>query len=123
SLRAQRCVLVPPSCAPGRRHRCIRGRGDSWWRGTPKRAPALRLPCPYDTARACYFCLGGYFSRDFFTMSSSLPSILLASLFSTGEMPRQTSDRVLGPRESMTRVPSVHGTRTTRVPQPRHPAG
>lgn len=29
-----------------------------------------------------YFCLGGYLSKDFLTMSSSLPSILVGLLFS-----------------------------------------
>ena len=54
-----------------------------------------------------YFGLGGYFSKHFLTMSSSLPSILLASLSFSMAMPRQTKERVLGSRRSMTRVPSA----------------
>src|SRR5262249_61197839 len=70
-----------------------------------------------------YFCFGGYFSRDFLTMSSSLPSTLVASLFSSRAIPRQTRDRVPVSRKSMTRLPSVYGILTTRVPSPRQPAG
>ena len=43
-----------------------------------------------------YLIFGGYFSRDFLTMSSSLPSILTGSLFSSLAMARQTRERVLG---------------------------
>jgi hypothetical protein len=53
-----------------------------------------------------YF-LGGYFSMDFFTMSSSLPSIFVGSLFSSLAMARQTRERVEGSRKSITRVPSL----------------
>ena len=63
-----------------------------------------------------YLGLGGYFSIDFFTISSSFFSTLCASLFSTRAMARQTRDRVLGSRKSRTSVPSVKGTLTTRVP-------
>src|SRR5579883_2453010 len=70
-----------------------------------------------------YFAFGGYFSIDFRTISSSLASICAALLLSSRAIARQTSDLVAGSRRSRTRVPSVNGTRTTRVPQPRHPAG
>jgi hypothetical protein len=53
-----------------------------------------------------YF-LGGYLSMDFLTMSFNLPSILLASFFSSLAMARQTSDLVVGSRKSMTSVPSL----------------
>jgi hypothetical protein len=39
-----------------------------------------------------YFGLGGYFSKDFLTMSSSLPSILVGSLFSSLAIARQTRE-------------------------------
>ncbi len=71
-----------------------------------------------------YFSFGGYFSSDFLTMSSSLPSILLGSLFSSLAMVRHTRERVVGSRRSMTSVPSVNGTSSQRACQrPRHPAG
>ena len=76
-----------------------------------------------NSARRLYLILGGNFSSDFLTMSSSLPSILTASDFSSLAMARQTRERVLGSRRSITNVPSVNGTRTIRVPKPRHPAG
>ena len=69
------------------------------------------------------FGLGGYFSNDFLTMSSSLASIWAALLFSARAIVRQTRERVVGSLRSMTNVPSVYGTLTTRVPHPRHPAG
>src|SRR5882762_6014426 len=75
-----------------------------------------------EQGRARYF-LGGYFCMDFFTMSSSLPSILEESLFSSLAMARQTRERLVGSRRSITNVPSAYGTRTARVPQPYHPAG
>src|SRR5580693_7841413 len=56
----------------------------------------------YFCDRCDHFTLGGYFSKDFFTMSSSLGSILVASPFSTLAMARQTSERVLGSRRSIT---------------------
>ena len=56
---------------------------------------------------ARYFFFGGYFSMDFLTMSSSLPWILEGSLFSWLAMARQTSERVVGSRRSMTSVPSA----------------
>ena len=63
---------------------------------------ALILPAHSD-----YFIFGGYLSMDFRTMSSNLPSILLASPYSWLAMPRQTSDFVPPSRQSMTSVPSV----------------
>src|SRR5580704_11329344 len=54
-----------------------------------------------------YCGFGGYFSIDFFTMSSSLASTLAASLFSSRAMARQTRERVVGSRRSSTSVPSV----------------
>src|SRR5258708_17350742 len=73
--------------------------------------------------RTGYFTLGGYLSNDFLTMSSSLPSTLDASLFSSRAMARHTKERALGSRRSITSVPSVKGTLTICVPQPRQPAG
>src|SRR5581483_2422940 len=81
-----------------------------------------RLLRPRLRGSLLYF-FGGYFSNDFFTISSSLPSILRASLLSSVAMARPTSDRVLGSRRSITSVPSLSGTRTTRVRKPYHPAG
>jgi hypothetical protein len=53
-----------------------------------------------------YF-FGGYLSKDFLTMESILPCSLLASLLSSAAMARQTSERVVGSRRSITSVPSA----------------
>src|ERR1017187_4001480 len=73
--------------------------------------------------RRSYLALGGYFSNAFRTISSSFPSTLKASPFSSRTIARHTSDFVDGSRRSSTSVPSVYGPRPTRVPQPRQPAG
>src|SRR6185437_11816257 len=117
---------VPPRCArpsgadASRAERAkvaIRIMAYSLTRGAGQKSPAAVLRLTY-----C-LVLGGYLSMDFLTIVSSLPSILAASLLSSAAMPRQTSDLVVGSRRSITSVPSVYGTRTTRVPQPRQPAG
>jgi hypothetical protein len=59
------------------------------------------------TQPARYFGLGGYLSKDFLTMSSSLPWSLAASPFYSMAMPRQSRECVVPSRRSMTRVPSV----------------
>ena len=64
--------------------------------------PAMR-PC----ATPGHFILGGYLAKDFLTMSSSLPSTLYGSRFSSRAMARQISVCVVGSRKSITSVPSV----------------
>ncbi len=61
----------------------------------------MRVLDAWDPER--YF-FGGYLSQDFFTMSSSLPAILVGSVFSSLAMARQTSERVF-------RVPQVQHER------------
>src|SRR5579871_4443104 len=91
--------------------------------------PALTMRIPHSTRHAgllgtdYYLGLGGYLFTDFRTMSSILPSTFMALLFSTLAMERHTRERVEVSRRSITRVPSAYGTATTRVPQPRQPAG
>jgi hypothetical protein len=69
----------------------------------------IRLSLAYwSVLLACHhLCFGGYLSIAFFTMSSSFPTSCVGSLLSSIAMARQTSERVLGSRRSITRVPSV----------------
>src|SRR5258708_222838 len=64
--------------------------------------------CSHDwLPHVSYFIFGGYLSKDFLTMSSSLPSIFAASLLCSRAIARHTRERVLGSRRSITSVPSV----------------
>jgi hypothetical protein len=70
---------------------------------------SLSAGCP--AAIVCHgqarYFLGGYLSSAFLTILSSFPSILLGSDFSSLEIPRHTSERVVGSRKSITSVPSA----------------
>lgn len=79
------------------------------------------MPAPRADVEIYFF--GGYFSADFRTISVRWSLIFIGSEFSSTAIALQTSACFFASRRSIVSVPSAYPLRTTRVPNPRQPAG